>query len=135
MTIDHALMYIAVSDTAHAGGPKETAYMNRLTGEIAFIADDLDEAAGHYGPLSDADRLNMAARRAAVENRPSDWVDIPKNRRLPVHHKHWCETRTYRADLPRGQRDCTCGARQTDDLSDDEFIRDFLRKNGINAEW
>jgi hypothetical protein len=108
VTIDRGLMYVAVSDSESAGGPSDTAYLNRRTGEISCLAPTAQEADLWFG---EGVGLEMAGKRGSLENRPSDWVEIPKFRSLPA----W--------------------ARQPGDKDDvDEHIRNFLSKNNIVAE-
>jgi hypothetical protein len=133
LRFDSDRMYCAVSDRSFAaGGPKETAYLNRHTGEIVFLTATADEAEAWGGVPG----LEVAAKRAAVENRPSDWIEIPRMSELPVVHEQWCDKKCRR-DLPRQGRLCTCGAvgaAAEDEQDADQFISDFLRENGINVE-
>jgi hypothetical protein len=95
MALDTAMLYFAVSDTSASGGPPDTAFFNRLTGEIAFVFQRAEDAESYGVPP-----LENAARRAAVESRPSDWVEVPK----------------YNSRY------------ETSDI--DAFIAEFLKKNG-----
>jgi hypothetical protein len=72
--IDCGRMLSAV-DVPHVGGPQETAYINRRTGEIVFLTETAREAEEWWGAEAAAD---MVRERRAVENRPGDWVEIPK---------------------------------------------------------
>jgi hypothetical protein len=56
------------------GFPGLEAFLNRRTGAIVFLAENAKEAEEAY----DVPATEFAGRRAAVENRPSDWVEIPK---------------------------------------------------------
>jgi hypothetical protein len=131
---DDGLMYSAISDHPRDLGPNDTGYLNRRTGEIVFLTPTSDEATGWCG---EEIAFEMVGKRASTENRPSDWIEIPKQVRLPVHHKHWCELRTRRGNARRFAP-CTCGAAQKAEAeaeSEDDFIRRFLRENGIDADW
>jgi hypothetical protein len=50
------------------------AFLNRHTGEIVFLPEDGERADDCYAVSA----VVFAAQRAAVQNRPSDWVRIPK---------------------------------------------------------
>jgi hypothetical protein len=132
LVLDEGRMYAAVSDHSEAGGAEEKAYLNRRTGQIIFVTATAAEGDEWYG----VPPVKMAALRAGVENRPSDWLEIPRFRQSPVHHKQWCDV-LCRRDVPRWQRDCSCGARAPGDEERgiDEHIRDFLRSNDIDAVW
>jgi hypothetical protein len=136
--IDDGMMYCAISDHSGSSCPEDTAYLNRHTGKIVFLFPDAtDEEAADVRGVSASD---VAAARRAVEDNPADWVEVPKYTRLPVYHEHWCDVRCRR-DVPRDRRTCTCGARDAAPDLDEEaaaqnqFIHDFLRENGIDAEW
>lgn len=74
--VDRGLMYAAVRDQRNslAGLPYDIGYINRHTGEIVFVAENSRE----YQSLTGVPALEMVAARAAIEARPSDWVEIPR---------------------------------------------------------
>src|SRR5262245_40793966 len=109
VTIDLSMMYAAISDTSPAGGLDDVAYINRRTGKIIFLLPTAQEADDEFG---NGAGFEMARWRASLENRPSDWVEIPKYVSLPARQP--------------GDKD--------DDAGMDEHIRDFLSENNIVAE-
>jgi hypothetical protein len=100
LPIDDGLMYCAISDVSHVGGPEETAYLNLRTGEIRFLPKSISEGLAWGSP--DRTGPKIAGERAAIENRASDWAEIPK-----------------------------FDGRFAGDQSEDEFIREFLAEHGI----
>lgn len=103
---------------------KTKGYLNRHTGEIAFV--DANES---YSGIDVA--VDCVFNRATVEANPNDWIEIPKNIHLPVFHNDWCDCRTVRG-LP-----CNCGGLErarTEEKDDDKFIADFLKEHGLVME-
>jgi hypothetical protein len=130
LKIDMGLMFSAIEDQYDSGGIRDTAYLNRRTGDIVFLPETDEEGALEWGISTE----EIAEQRAEVESQPDDWVEIPKQIRLPVWHQHWCDVRCER-DLPRDARPCTCGAaEEAEEEDDEEFINEFLREHGIEAE-
>jgi hypothetical protein len=130
LSFDYDMMYLAISDTQRKqGGCPDTGYLNRKTGQIVFLPDSEGQAASWCGTDYAVDSV---FDRAHIESSTDEWIKIPKNCPIPVHHEYWCDVRARR-DLPRQQRSCTCGgaeaARQK--MDDDEFIRAFLREHGL----
>jgi hypothetical protein len=55
------------------GFPALQAFLNRRPGALVFLAENAKEAEGAYHVPA----TEFAGQRAAVENRPIDWVKIP----------------------------------------------------------
>jgi hypothetical protein len=79
MTVDAVKMLCAIDPHSQGlfeahGFPALQAFLNRRTGAIVFLAEHAKEAEEAYHVPA----TEFAGQRAAVENRPSDWVEIPK---------------------------------------------------------
>jgi hypothetical protein len=123
LSIDQERMDSAIR--REIGHVEVVGYVNRHTGDIALIAKRAEDFEAWGKGLG----LEMAAERAAVENRPSDLLEIPKFFWSRPWHEDWCNWR-------RGG--CTCGAYKdwVDDEEEqrEEYIAEFVREHGIEAE-
>lgn len=72
VTVLLADMLSAVSRTSD--GLKATGYLNRRTGEVAFVGDSSEFEKWQGKPAFQ----EMIARKTTIETLPSDWVQIPK---------------------------------------------------------
>ncbi|CEF49231.1 unnamed protein product [uncultured bacterium] len=114
---------------------RETGYINRQTGEIVILNNDVKDdlrSIAYIAQLGIADReyedeefdnaremlkeiQKRVDERKAVESSPSDWVEIPQRK-----HKPGCK------HLPADDDGCNCGLRDHDG-----FIQDFLANNDL----
>ncbi len=118
-------------------GPEDVGFLNRKTAEIVFVPDGKSTQERLAAWLGDRVATEMMQNLTMVEVKPDEWVEIPKYQRLPEYHEFWCPVRTDRHE-PRYMRVCDCGTARTLDQEStdvDEFIRDFLLENGIDAGW
>jgi hypothetical protein len=76
LKIDDGLMYSAISNAEEAAGqPECKGYLNRKTGEIAFVYRPYGEADTWYGEVAGTGGLR---KRAEMDRSPDEWLEIPK---------------------------------------------------------